>query len=120
LQRKVSFVRSQQLDDENPYTMNTIVEIDLTDGRHLQTRTTYGHDDEDANTKRGSSHAVRFDAVTIENYETKFRNSVRKVLTEKAAGALVAAIDSLSDSDSTVRQIFDNAVAVGDGVQLLN
>jgi aconitate decarboxylase len=120
LQRKVSFVRSQQLDDENPYTMNTIVEIDLTDGRHLQTRTTYGHDDEDANTKRGSSHAVRFDAVTIENYETKFRNSVRKVLTEQAAGALVAAIDSLSDSDSTVRQIFDNVVAVGDGVQLLN
>ena len=57
--------------------MNTIVEIDLDDGRHLQTRTTYGHDDEDANTKRGSSHAVRFDAVTFADYQTKFRTPSR-------------------------------------------
>ncbi len=85
LESRVSFEASAQLDDENPYTMDTIVAATLADGTVVSTRTHYGQ----AARARGGAGSIGFAATDERGIRTKFRNLAAPTLGTRQADILL-------------------------------
>jgi 2-methylcitrate dehydratase PrpD len=80
LQRKVHCVRSSELDAENLYTMDTIIDLRLHSGKNLRARTDYGV----RARATGSKATIAFDSVTASHIERKFINLCAGVLSDSS------------------------------------
>ena len=93
LQRLVDCRRSDILDQESEYTMDSIVTLTLSGGKNVQTRTEYGR----VSRARGGASAVGFDDVSDTGLKTKFRNLCLGTFAESRGDEIVALVDALHE-----------------------
>lgn len=97
MQHRVSFEPSDELDRENPYTMDSIVEVTLLNGDNLIERTRYATDGS------GGRGAIRFDSVNEDELVNKFVNLSLAVLPASAVDSLLHEVLRLEDVDDLGR-----------------
>jgi 2-methylcitrate dehydratase PrpD len=100
LEALVSFEVAPELDDENPYTMDTVVTVTRTDGSTATSRTTYGH----AARARGGTGGIGFAPSSDDGIATKFLNLTEPALGREPAERLLAAITGEGDLLTALRQ----------------
>lgn len=94
MQRRISFEPSGELDRENPYTMDTIVDVTLVSGDHLIERTRYAARGSD------SKEAIRFDSTNQEGLVNKFINLTRGVLAASAVEPVLGEVLRLDEAEN--------------------
>jgi hypothetical protein len=96
LQELVEFEHSSILDEENEYTMDSIVEITDCDGNQESSRTSYSVR---AQQTGASKNAIAFDHSSSDDVQTKFRNLCNRVLTSDEIDAFVRGIGNLEHQE---------------------
>jgi hypothetical protein len=98
LAAKTCFEVSPVLDEENPYTMDTVVRVQAKDGRDFTSRTRYA-------TPRGQAgvHAgIRFSPVDDAGIENKFLNLAEPVIEGPAAARILEGMRGLAQAPSVL------------------
>jgi 2-methylcitrate dehydratase PrpD len=98
LAARTSFEPSPALDEENPYTMDTIVAVRTTDGREFTARTRYGVKGEEP----GAHTGIHFSPIDDDGIDTKFLNLARPVAPGSTAQDILGLMKGLVDAESAL------------------